>query len=95
MVRVRASKCGPHNEIGQQEGVCGDYRTVAGRVRGKAFFAPSASRGKTPARTASRFLLTSVLVEIQLPTDVRSHQFCSDSEVTHEQPESNGQSFLS
>jgi len=63
-MRVRISMCGPHIEIGQQEGVSDDYRTVAGRVRGRAFFAPSASRGETRARTASRFLLTSVLVEI-------------------------------
>ena len=56
MVRVRASKCGPHFKAGQQEGVFGDYRTVAGRLRRTALFAPAASRGETPATTGTCFL---------------------------------------
>ena len=38
-----------------------DYRTVAGSVRGKAFFAPSASRGETRARTGTVGLSPSLL----------------------------------
>ena len=64
MMRVWISMSGPRIEIGQQEVVSDDYRTVAGRIRRKSPLCPSASRGKTPARTASRFLLTFVLVEI-------------------------------
>ena len=57
MMRVRISMCGPHIEIGQQEGVFGDYPTVAGRFRGYALSAPSASRGETRATTARRCCL--------------------------------------
>ena len=57
MMRVRISMCGPHIEIGQQEGVCGDYRTVAGRVRGKAFFGPQRPVVRRYRRLARRYWL--------------------------------------
>ena len=52
--------CGPHLEAGQQGGVFGDYRTVAGRVRGKALSAPSAS-------LASRNGMLTALLELSEP----------------------------
>ena len=63
--------CGPYVEAGQQEGVFDDYRTVAGRLRRIAFFAPSACRGETIAATGTKTFFIGILPDRDIVTDRR------------------------